>query len=818
MSTTTQVATKKTGATTAAAAAAPADPMAPFKKMAAEAAVNNHVKSGMKLGLGTGSTMKFAIDLVGAKLADKSLKNIVGVSTSERTTKQATELGIPLSDLKKTPKLDLAIDGADEVAKAGNQFFLIKGMGGALLREKDVAAKAKNFVVVVDDSKLVQKLGTKSPLPVEVAPKAWESVAKKLTGMGGEAVLRTDKASGKPYVTDNGNYIVDVKWKSGIDNPQQLARTLDGTTGVKAHGLFLGMATEVIVASQKGIRTLTKTGEFPSDLFVKPAGPGIVDGEKGPAQLTSTLAQVAATMPPMVRLWLEKTLPKEAAIVFATQVMADARARVLSGQVTLTPLDRANLPQTEDEAITLLMNRLQLTAPEQAAVRAGLDAIAQGGKPPMEFREPIGGHSSKYDETFRTQMAITDPGIDHLAMTLADPKMLDGNFVHMEIIDRETEHMAPYANPGYKSLATMRMLLGSDAPSTAFFGRPNYIASTLQDTVAGYDTASAGIKFNLPTAANWMANAARSALNLGYSEAKFGMDGLSPDEVKILGKAVHAQANLQEGEYISAAFNLNAVLRDFELVPPGTPQISGAPTAEQRALMLKGALQSVDVAHEAGFKKVTVDSASMTPPSYPLIEYFSAENLLTWADHAHEKGLETYGSGGMRDYHFPLLQLTGLDGVGVGFSIHEAPKPETPGIAGRMTPEKVLSEVDYRNAAEKAPVGRASTMLRMLAEKVSDGTITPEQKQLKAETFAFVKGVARQIDVQLDQLKATRDAAVAQAKLIPDETQRKAADTAAKKTFEEAFKALIASALNDPRNAAAATALLEKGQKLQVTA
>src|SRR6185295_10116886 len=147
---------------------------------------------------------------------------------------------------------------------------------------------------------------------------------------------------------------------------------------------------------------------------------------------------------------------------------------------------------------------------------------------------------------FRTQMAITDPGMDHMAMTLADPQLLDGNFVHMEIIDRDTEHMAPYSNPGPKTIATIRLLLGTDAPSTVFFGRPNYIASTLQDTVPGMDTATAGLKFNLPTAANTMANMARNALNMGASEAKFGMDGLSPEEVITLGKAVHSQAMLQE--------------------------------------------------------------------------------------------------------------------------------------------------------------------------------------------------------------------------------------------------------------------------------
>src|SRR5207237_798910 len=141
-------------------------------------------------------------DRLGAQLASGRLKDIVGVSTSERTTQQANALKIPMSDLKQTPALDLAIDGADEVAQAGNQFFLIKGMGGALLREKDVASHAKDYVIVVDESKLVHKLGTKSPLPVEVDKNTWEEVSKRLSDMGGTPVLRKDKDSGQPYVTD----------------------------------------------------------------------------------------------------------------------------------------------------------------------------------------------------------------------------------------------------------------------------------------------------------------------------------------------------------------------------------------------------------------------------------------------------------------------------------------------------------------------------------------------------------------------------------------------------------------------------------------
>jgi len=226
-----------------------------LKKAAAEAAVNAYVKSGMKLGLGTGSTITFGIDLIGARLRSGVLKDIVGVSTSERTTKQAKALGIPLVELSSVPHLDVAIDGADEVLKVDGAFFLIKGLGGALLREKDVARKSKRFIVVGDDGKVVAKLGTKSALPVEVDVGAWQAVAKALEGLKGGVKLRED--GGKPYVTDNGNFIVDVKWAGGIDDPRALARTLDALAGVKAHGLFLDMTEAVVLAGAQGVVTLT---------------------------------------------------------------------------------------------------------------------------------------------------------------------------------------------------------------------------------------------------------------------------------------------------------------------------------------------------------------------------------------------------------------------------------------------------------------------------------------------------------------------------------------------------------------------------------
>jgi len=796
----------------------PPDPMAAQKKSVAETAIKDFVKSGMKLGIGTGSTMKFAIDALGAKLKDGSLKNIVGVSTSEKSTAQATGLGIPLSTLAETPKLDLAIDGADEVATKNGEFLVIKGMGGALLREKDVAQHAKKYVLVVDETKLVSKLGTKSPLPVEVDIATEQAISAKLAALGGTPTLRL--ADGKPYVTDNGNHIIDVKWPQGIDDPHGLAKTLDGMAGVKAHGLFLGMADEVLVA-QGQVRSLKPTDVIAPGT-VTAAAPATPAAPVADVQSDLQKALESAHLPPEVRKFLAESVAQQTKVLEATTVMEAARARITNdfqaGKAPLAALDRTALPKTEDEAIEFLMDRLGLTAKEKDTVRAGLEAFAQGATLPAHRMESIGGRAIQNPETFRTQMAVTDPGLDHLAMTLADPRMLNGAFVHVEIIDRPTENTAPYSNPGSKTIGLIRMLLGDDAPTTVFYGRPNYFPSIVKDNIEGMDDASAGLKFNPATAANQLSNAARGLFNQGVSEVKVTMDGLSPDEVRQFGQLVKAQAAPQEGEYVSAAFNLNAVLKDFSLVPADAPNISGAPTKEQRALMLKGALQSLDAAKEGGFKKATVDSASFTPPSYPLIEYFGVENLLDWAHHAHELGLETYASGGMRDYHFPILQLAGVDGVGVGFSIHDPPAPDKPGEAGRLLPEKVLSSLAARDGAEQAPIGRTSVLVRMLDEKANDGALTEPEKSLRDDALKEIRAVAHAIDVKLDGLKKARDAANEKAKAMPDGQPKTDALAAAKKGFEDGFKALITAQLADAGAVAKANALLERGAKLGVNA
>ena len=220
-----------------------------FKQAAAESAVAL-VEDGMILGLGTGSTAKLAVEALGKRV--QSGLRVVGVPTSEFTGHQAQSLGIPVSTLDEHAALDLTIDGADEVELG--TLNLIKGRGGALLREKIVASASKRLVIIVDESKLVARLGSHFALPVEVIPFGWHVAARKLEALGAKATLRPG-SDGKPYVTDGGHYIVDCEF-GPIASPAKLESDLNNMVGVVEHGLFLGMAAQVIVAGQGGIKVL----------------------------------------------------------------------------------------------------------------------------------------------------------------------------------------------------------------------------------------------------------------------------------------------------------------------------------------------------------------------------------------------------------------------------------------------------------------------------------------------------------------------------------------------------------------------------------
>jgi ribose 5-phosphate isomerase A len=230
-----------------------------LKELAARHALE-YVQDGMRLGLGTGSTTRHFIQALGERWHQGRLRDLACVATSEETADQGRRLGLPLVNLKdlsldgQLPVLDLAVDGADEVDPNLN---LIKGLGKAALREKIVEIHARRFVVIVDDSKLVEQLG-RGPLPVELIPFAWETTLRWLSSLGCRAELWCDEF-GQPYMTDNHNYLARLWFPAGISDPLELDWMLNQRPGVVGHGLFLGMASEVIVATASGIRVLRKT-------------------------------------------------------------------------------------------------------------------------------------------------------------------------------------------------------------------------------------------------------------------------------------------------------------------------------------------------------------------------------------------------------------------------------------------------------------------------------------------------------------------------------------------------------------------------------
>jgi ribose 5-phosphate isomerase A len=216
------------------------------KRAAAEAAVAAEVVSGTVVGLGTGSTARFVLLEIAERLRDGRLRNIVGVPTSEATAVLARDEGIPLATLAEQPRLAVCLDGADEIAPG---LALTKGLGGALLREKVVAAAADRFVVVADASKRVARLGEHTPLPVEVIGFAAPVCERLLRAIGGEPALRDG------FTTDEGNLILDCRF-GPIDDPALLAAAISAIPGVAGHGLFVGMAAAAYVATGSAVEVL----------------------------------------------------------------------------------------------------------------------------------------------------------------------------------------------------------------------------------------------------------------------------------------------------------------------------------------------------------------------------------------------------------------------------------------------------------------------------------------------------------------------------------------------------------------------------------
>lgn len=221
---------------------------AELKKLAAAEALK-YVKSGMILGLGSGSTAAEFVKQLGEKIGSGEFTNITGIPTSVGTAELAESLGIKLATLDEHDKLDLAVDGADEVDPKLN---MIKGLGRALLREKMTEIRAGKFVVIVDESKLVKKLGEKCPLPVEIVRFAHGATIKWFNTLPGCRAELWLEESGEPAVTDNGNFLAKCFFDGGMESPEEIAWMLDEMPGVVEHGLFLEMASKVIVAAEGG--------------------------------------------------------------------------------------------------------------------------------------------------------------------------------------------------------------------------------------------------------------------------------------------------------------------------------------------------------------------------------------------------------------------------------------------------------------------------------------------------------------------------------------------------------------------------------------
>ena len=221
------------------------------KRRAAEEAVK-HVEDGQVIGLGSGSTAAYAIRLLGERLRGGELRDILGIPTSLQAASEAVEAGIPLTTLEEHPIVDVSIDGADQLDARLN---LIKGGGGALLREKIVASCSKLYIIVADERKLARRLGENCPIPLEVHPMAVKPIMRRLEELGARASLRMARGKVGPVVTDNGNLIIDADF-GPVEDPEELDGRLRMIPGVLETGLFLGYADLAYIGTRSGLRRI----------------------------------------------------------------------------------------------------------------------------------------------------------------------------------------------------------------------------------------------------------------------------------------------------------------------------------------------------------------------------------------------------------------------------------------------------------------------------------------------------------------------------------------------------------------------------------
>lgn len=227
-----------------------------LKRRAAERAVD-HIVDGMVVGLGSGSTASEAVRTLGERLISRELRRVVGVPTSRTTEELALDSAIPLTTLGERPQLDLTIDGADDI---DDNLNLIKGLGGALVREKIVAVCSRQLIIVADHTKLSPRLGMRTPLPIEVVQFGWQTQVQFLESLGAKATLRMATVD-RAFVSDNDNFILDAWFPAGLpkelDQLTDLQRTLDARPGVVGHGLFIGMTSLACIASPEGVVVLS---------------------------------------------------------------------------------------------------------------------------------------------------------------------------------------------------------------------------------------------------------------------------------------------------------------------------------------------------------------------------------------------------------------------------------------------------------------------------------------------------------------------------------------------------------------------------------
>ena len=223
-----------------------------WKRAAAEAAAKL-IEDGMILGFGTGSTAAIFMEVLARRISQNGLR-VSGIPTSEQTAELARRLSVPLTTFAEHSQIDVTVDGADEVQL--ETLFLIKGHGGALLREKIVASASKRMIVIADETKLVEKLGSSISVPVEVVQFGWQATENKLKAIGAKTSLRGN-ANGDPFQTDSGNYIIDCDF-GAMENPKEIAHHLDHVIGSVEHGLFLKFASQVLVGGRGGVRKLTR--------------------------------------------------------------------------------------------------------------------------------------------------------------------------------------------------------------------------------------------------------------------------------------------------------------------------------------------------------------------------------------------------------------------------------------------------------------------------------------------------------------------------------------------------------------------------------